>query len=155
MRAPPNRKRALKLSAGDRAVARDCLKSGFGLGQATLHVEAHRLKKLEKEVEEGLREMNENLEELASISKEWVRVTMQRDDGDVHRRQTKKSGTTDPSAGWAVDRLPRTGGTAWRRSGGAPVSVRNSQNLRRYTRTRAALKAVVDAVNIYATRFFR
>ena len=83
VRAPPNRKRALKLSAGDRAVARDCLKSGFGLGQATLHVEAHRLKKLEKEVEEGLREMNENLEELASISKEWVRVTMQRDDGDV------------------------------------------------------------------------
>ena len=56
MRAPPNRKRALKLSAGDRAVARDCLKSGFGLGQATLHVEAHRLKKLKKEVEEGLRE---------------------------------------------------------------------------------------------------
>jgi len=105
VRAPPNRKRALKLSAGDRAVARDCLKSGFGLGQATLHVEAHRLKKLEKEVEEGLREMNENLEELASISKEWVRVTMQRDDGDVHRRQTKKSGTTDPSAGWAVASL--------------------------------------------------
>ena len=34
-------------------------------------------------------------------------------------------------------------------------NVRNSQNLRRYTRTRAALKAVVDAVNIYVTRFFR
>eukprot|EP01046_Picozoa_sp_COSAG06_P022342 COSAG06_NODE_1727_length_8571_cov_31.340770_4_plen_80_part_00 len=51
--------------------------------------------------------------------------------------------------------LPRTGGTAWRRSGGVPVSVRNSQNLRRYTRTRAALKAVADAVNTYATRFFR
>ena len=47
VRAPPNRKRALKLSAGDHAVARDCLKSGFGLGQATLHVEAHRLKKLD------------------------------------------------------------------------------------------------------------
>ena len=46
---------------------------------------------------------------------------------------------------------------AVRRGGGrrgALVTVRNSQNLRRYARTQAAPKAVVGAVNIYATRSF-
>jgi hypothetical protein len=35
VRAPPNRKRALKLSAGDRAVARDCLASVSGRPRCT------------------------------------------------------------------------------------------------------------------------
>ena len=116
VREPPSRDRAIKLSDGDCAVVRDCLKSGFGLSQATTQVTARRLKKLEKEVKDGLipegceaglgeDAMAERLEEMASVSKEWVRVISQRMDGDVHRRQTKKSGTTDTSVAWAVASL--------------------------------------------------
>jgi hypothetical protein len=112
VREPPARDRAIKMSPGDCAVARDCLNSGFALGQAAANVVAHRLKKLELQIERGLlqlqgseEEIRETLGEMASVSKETVRVTAHRQDGDVHRRQTKKSGTTDTSAAWAVASL--------------------------------------------------
>ena len=112
--AGSTRVRAIKLTAGDQAVIRDCLSSGFGLSQATATVCARRLVRIEKEITDGLLatpvlsatdSMADRLEEMASVSKEWVRVVSHRMDGDVHRRQTKKSGTIDTSAGWAVASL--------------------------------------------------
>ena len=76
---------------------------------------------------------------------------MQGSETPAEERRVK---TEKPGAA-VLHRLPRTGGTSRRRSGGALLTMRCSQNLRRYTRTRAALKAVVDAVNIYATHSFR
>ena len=114
VREGATRERAIKLTDGDQAVIRDCLRSGFGLSQATATSCARQLKRLEKEVADGLRPgislaanetMADRLEEMASVSKEWVRVIAHRNDADVHRRQTKKSGTIDTSANWAIASL--------------------------------------------------
>ena len=86
--AGSTRVRAIKLTAGDQAVIRDCLSSGFGLSQATATVCARRLVRIEKEITDGLLatpvlsatdSMADRLEEMASVSKEWVRVVSHRD----------------------------------------------------------------------------
>ena len=112
VREPPAREGSIKMSPGDCAVARDCLSSGFALGQATANVVAHRLKKLQLQIQNGLLELEgsaesirDQLEAQASVSKETVRATAHREDGDVHRRQTKKSGTIDTSANWSIASL--------------------------------------------------
>ena len=89
---------ARKMTPCDIGVAADCLEAGLGLQYAAWQVGARRYSRALMAKRAPL---TEEEEKIARVSPECVRQTCQRAGADVHRRQTKKSGSSDTTAAWA------------------------------------------------------
>jgi hypothetical protein len=96
------RKRARKMTQCDIGVAADCLTASMGLRYAAAMVTGRRTRRMKRKL---ARALNAGEVKIAKVTPECVRQSCKRAGSDVHRRQSKKSGSSDKTAKWALASL--------------------------------------------------
>eukprot|EP01047_Picozoa_sp_COSAG01_P093057 COSAG01_NODE_24279_length_784_cov_1.367883_1_plen_133_part_10 len=94
------RPNAQKLAKVDVIVAADCVRSGFALRQAAANVTERRLQRLrQRAARNGFTPTQEQIDS-CGVQPMTVRYALKKWGSDVHKRQTKKSGSADTNKNW-------------------------------------------------------